>query len=156
MNREILEHKSLQEQVEILLNEVERLEKSDSLTSLASRRGLYEYYIAMERDKNVHVMFIEINNFKKINDVYGYHMGDELLTHTGELIKSCVEGFAARTEGNEFVVIMDAGMSEEEVVKCADKLMAGMHDMDVRKDILSHVSLSIGVVLHHSVTELFS
>lgn len=155
MDRKILEHKSLQEQVDILLDEVKRIEQSDYLTSLASRRGLYDYYMELENEKNIHVMFIDINNFKKVNDVYGYYYGDELLVHLGELIKKCVSGFAARTDGNEFVVMMDGDLSVEEVEMCADRMTANLQDMDVRKDVLSIISLSIGIILNQTAAEAF-
>ncbi len=155
MDRKILEHKEPQEQVRILLDEVKRLEQSDYLTNLASRRGLYEYYDGLDKDKCVHVMFIDINNFKKVNDVYGYQMGDELLICTGKLIQKCIEGVASRTAGNEFAVMMDGQKSEEEVVASANKLFDSLNEMDIRKDILSHITISIGVVLNHPVTESF-
>lgn len=155
MDWKILADKTLQEQIDILQREIIRMEQSDYLTSLASRKGLYEYYNNLDKGQIIHMMFIEINNFKKINDVYGYDMGDNLLINVGELIKSCVNGFASRTEGNEFVVIIDSGMSVEDVAKSADKLVSSMSDMDFRKDILSIVSLSVGVVLNQEVTTSF-
>ena len=155
MDWKILADKTLQEQIEILRREIIRIEQSDYLTSLASRKGLYEYYNGLYKNKIIHMMFIEINNFKKVNDVYGYDMGDNLLIHVGELIKTIVSGFAARMEGNEFVVIIDSDMSVEDVAKSADKLVASLSSMDVRKDILSIVSLSVGVVLNQEVTTSF-
>ena len=155
MNWRMLEKKSPQEQIELLRNEVKRLEQSDYLTSLASRRGLYEYYSELDETSSIHAMFINIDNFKKINDVYGYHMGDELLIYVGELIKNCVEGFHARIEGNEFVVIMNGDISEEQVVESADRLVKQLFEINIREDILSHISLSVGVVLNQRVSEPF-
>jgi len=155
MDWKILDDKTLQEQVEILQREIIRMEQSDYLTSLASRKGLYEYYNSLDKGQIIHMMFIEINNFKKINDVYGYDMGDNLLINVGELIKSCVNGFASRTEGNEFVVIIDSGMSVEDVAKSADKLVSSLADIDVRKDVLSNISLNVGVVLNQEVSTTF-
>ncbi|MBE5939063.1 MAG: EAL domain-containing protein [Lachnospiraceae bacterium] len=155
MDRKILEHKSLEEQVEILLNEVNRAENSDYLTGLASRRGLYEYYTNRDKDKSVHVMFIEVNNFKKVNDVYGYYAGDDVLIQVGRMLREIGKGFAARTEGNEFIVMLDGDMSEKEVIIIADMIFSALNDMDIRKDILSFISLNIGVVLNQKVTESF-
>lgn len=155
MNRRILERKSPQEQIEILLKEIERLERSDFLTNLASRRGLYEHYVELDEDAKIHVMFIDIANFRKITDVYGYNLGDELLIYVGQLIKKTIDGYAARSDDNEFVVMIDGSVSEEQVVDIANSLMASLREMGIRKDILSLMSLSIGVVLNHSVTESF-
>lgn len=155
MDWKILDDKTLQEQVEILQREIIRIEQSDYLTSLASRKGLYEYYNGLDKSKIIHMMFVEINNFKKVNDVYGHDMGDSLLIQVGELIKKCVNGFAARTDGNEFVIIIDSNMSVEDVAKSADKLVLSLHDMDIRKDIISIISLNVGIVLNQEVTSTF-
>jgi len=71
------------------------------------------------------------------------------------LINDCVDGFLARTEGNEYVVMMDGTFEEEEVVKIADNLVSNLYNIDVRSDVLSHISLNIGVVLYQPVNEPF-
>ena len=125
----------------------------DYLTGLASRRGLYDYYYALDKEKIVHAMFIDIDNFKRVNDVYGHSMGDKLLISVSELIKSNTCGFTSRIGGDEYVILFDGSIPEEDMEVMAQKLLCGMEKMDYRKDILSLISLSIGIVLEQPVAQ---
>ena len=51
----------------------------DYLTGLYNRKGLYEKYAELSGKDNVHFMFLDLDNFKTVNDVYGHKSGDELL-----------------------------------------------------------------------------
>lgn len=133
------------------LDEAKHLAYSDYLTGLASRRGLYEYYDSMNKSMVVHAMFIDIDNFKRVNDVYGHKIGDEVIVMISRLINGCVDGFTARIGGDEYVVLIDGNKREEEVVDIAQKLLDNMPKVEFRKDILSHISLSIGIVMHQKV-----
>ena len=59
----------------------------DYLTELANRRGLYGYFDTLENDCIVHAMFLDIDNFKRVNDIYGHSMGDKLLIAISHLIQ---------------------------------------------------------------------
>ncbi len=118
----------------------------DYLTGLANRRGLYDFYGRLEKDRILHAMFIDIDNFKRVNDIYGHSMGDKLLIEISHLIKKFSTGFTSRIGGDEYVVLMDGGLSTEEVEHIASTLIADMGLIDFRADILSLVSLSIGIV----------
>ena len=67
--------------------------ETDYLTGLANRCALNEYYNSIDKELVVHTMFIDIDNFKRVNDIYGHSMGDELLVCISSLIESCVDGF---------------------------------------------------------------
>ena len=47
------------------------LAEYDYLTGLPNRRGLYEFYDILESKDSIHAMFIDIDNFKRVNDIYG-------------------------------------------------------------------------------------
>lgn len=126
----------------------------DYLTALSSRRGLYDYYNSLDVADVVHAMFIDIDNFKRVNDVYGHSMGDKLLIAIGKLIQSHIGGgFASRIGGDEYVVLMDGEIPQLEVEKIAKKLLTDMQKIGFRKDILSLISLSIGIVIGQSVSQ---
>lgn len=125
----------------------------DYLTGLASRRGLYDYYYSLDKETIVHAMFIDIDNFKRVNDVYGHSMGDQLLIGISELIKSHTQGFTSRIGGDEYVVLFDGTIPTEDMSRIAKQLLAGMEHMDYRKDVLSLISLSIGIVLDQPVSQ---
>ena len=132
------------------LNTMKHLAESDYLTGLANRRGLYDYYAELDKEEYIHAMFIDIDNFKRVNDIYGHSMGDKLLIHIGNLIQEFTNGFASRIGGDEFVVLLDAANDEAQLVRIARNLLDGMEELNFRKDILSLVSLSIGIVQNQS------
>lgn len=130
------------------------LAEYDYLTGLANRRGLYQYYSMLERESILHAMFIDIDNFKRVNDIYGHSMGDKLLIEISNLIRKFAHGFTSRIGGDEYVVLLDGALAEHEVTVIAENLLNHMESIDFRKDILSLVSLSIGIVLNQNTSQI--
>lgn len=130
------------------------LAEYDYLTGLPNRRGLYEFYDILESKDSIHTMFIDIDNFKRVNDIYGHSMGDELLICIAKLIEENVSGFTSRIGGDEFVALIDGNMTEDELKSTAETLLRQMENIDFRKDILSNVSLSIGIVTRQRVSTM--
>ena len=116
----------------------------DYLTGLANRRALYDYYATLDQSTIVHAMFLDIDNFKRVNDVHGHSMGDKLLIAVSQLIQKYAQGFTARIGGDEYVILIDGSVSSERVHKIARNLLDNLQNIDFRKDILSLISLSIG------------
>lgn len=125
----------------------------DYLTGLANRRGLYGHYDSLNQDCIVHAMFIDIDNFKRVNDIYGHSMGDKLLIAISHLIQDHAHGFTSRIGGDEYVVILDGELGTDEVENAARSLIDNMEHIDFRTDILSLVSLSIGVVFSQTTSQ---
>ncbi len=132
----------------------EYLYDCDYLTGLVSRRGLYDYYASLDKTCHIHAMFVDIDNFKKVNDIYGHSMGDKLLISVSQLIKSHTGGFTARIGGDEYVILLDASIKPEVVEEIAKSMLEDLEKMDFRKDILSLISLSIGIVFNQSVSQI--
>ena len=132
---------------------VRSLAETDYLTNLANRRGLYAAYSELESGQIIHAMFIDADNFKRVNDAYGHSMGDELLIQIAKLIQKYTKAFVARIGGDEYVVLFKDDKSLEDLEEIAKALLAGMQEMDYRKDILSLVSLSIGIVSNQSTDQ---
>ncbi len=130
----------------------------DYLTGLVSRRGLYDYYASLDKNCYVHALFVDIDNFKRVNDIYGHSMGDKLLISVSQLIKThtsgCTGGFTARIGGDEYVLLMDASIKPEDVEQIAKDMLADLENIDFRRDILSLISLSIGIVFNQSVSQI--
>lgn len=86
----------------------------DQLTKLYNRRYLdtrlpADIHAAVERKTALSVIFIDVDNFKHINDTYGHATGDLVLQATAEALQSCIGGdgdWAARFGGDEFVVCL--------------------------------------------------
>lgn len=132
------------------LDEAKRLAECDYLTGLANRRGLCNYYDALHKDTILHAMFIDIDNFKRVNDSYGHSVGDQLLVNISQLIQKYAHGFTSRIGGDEYVVLLDGNMTQDEVVQIARNLLKNIHNIDFRRDILLTVSLSIGIVMYQN------
>lgn len=130
--------------------ELRHLAESDYLTGLANRRGLHAFYDELPKNGFVHAIFIDIDNFKRVNDVYGHSMGDELLTNISRLIQENTKAFASRIGGDEYVVLLDGDKTQEELEDIAKTLLTKLECIEFRKDILSLVSLSIGIVMSQS------
>lgn len=120
--------------------------EKDYLTGLANRRGLYDYYASLEDESIIHAMYIDIDNFKRVNDIYGHSMGDKLLIAISNLIQNYTHGFCSRIGGDEYVVLLDGILAVAETEAIAESLIKNMELIDFRGDILSLVSLSIGIV----------
>lgn len=109
----------LTKELEILLKEKERLNKKltrSSLTGVFSRsyfQESYDEYISSlsnnKRMENKHwIAFIDIDKFKKVNDVYGHTVGDEILIEFGRILvnKSEETYMPARYGGDEFIIFL--------------------------------------------------
>lgn len=104
----------------IFANQIESHEKrlihqatTDSLTNIANRRYFFDkgQTLLVESNKQDHalnVCLIDLDYFKKINDTYGHHIGDQCLISTCEVIKSLCQpnDLFARIGGEEFALIM--------------------------------------------------
>jgi len=126
----------------------------DYLTGLISRRGLYDYYASLDKSKFIHAMFLDIDNFKRVNDVYGHSMGDKLLICVSQLIQSHTDGFTSRIGGDEYVILLDASIKPNDVEILAQTMLEDLENLDFRKDILSLISLSIGIVFNQPVSQI--
>jgi len=100
----------------------------DPLTGLPNRRAAARYLdeslaLARTTDAPVWVLFIDIDEFKAVNDTFGHHVGDELLIKVGLRAGRALRGddLLCRLGGDEFVVIC-AGSAREQVLVPADRL----------------------------------
>jgi len=94
---------------ERLLEEANYKSTHDLLTNLFNR----EYFIKRidilcENHKNFVIAFLDLDNFKYVNDTFGHDIGDEILKNTAEIIRRNIKGkdIAARFGGDEFVIAL--------------------------------------------------
>ncbi|KAA0019480.1 GGDEF domain-containing protein [Antrihabitans cavernicola] len=100
---------------------VERADR-DPLTGLPNRTVLMRELDAMSSEEPRCVMFIDLNGFKSVNDLYGHDVGDELLKIAGHRIRAAIRihDVVARFGGDEFVVVTREG--REQVMPFAQRL----------------------------------
>ncbi len=127
--------------------------EKDYLTNLPNRRSLYQYYLNLPQENKIHAMFLDVDNYKKVNDIHGHNMGDQLLVCIANFLIAEDIGFVARLGGDEFVIILDGTIPMDEVPSIAEHLIKGFKEMDFRKDVLSLISLSVGVIRNQEVKQ---
>ena len=164
ITREITERKRLEEQVH-------QLAFHDPLTRLANRRLMLDHLEqAMSASKRSQrhsaLLFLDLDNFKPLNDTYGHGVGDLLLIEVAERLKACVReaDTVARFGGDEFVVLLSElstqpGEATEQAVAVADKIRLCLAELYVLKTAPSapaighHCTASIGVAIFHGRDE---
>lgn len=85
----------------------ERLAHEDVLTGLPNRRR-FERRMVLRDWRRLHLLMIDVDRFKRINDDHSHNVGDEVLRRIGEILRSGIRSndFAARLAGDEFVVAL--------------------------------------------------
>lgn len=114
--------------------ELERVVRTDPLTGLANRRGFFEYAAKLFGDLRgpstgpLALMMIDVDHFKRVNDIHGHVAGDEILKRVGLMIREAVRGgrdsspsLVARVGGEEFAVVL-AGMDAVEASAVAERV----------------------------------
>jgi len=128
------------------LKEAEAQARNDPLTGLANRRRLVEFLSKLEIEPVSFVM-MDIDLFKKFNDLYGHDVGDKVLTDLAEVFGECVrdEDMVARLGGEEFCVVFP-GCGIDKATELSERLRMAVevHDFKTSAGPLS-VSISLGV-----------
>jgi len=125
----------------------------DPLTLLPNR-ALFNDRLAQANVRNarrhgsVGVLFLDLDNFKLINDSLGHQAGDSLLVAAANRLKTCirVEDTVARIGGDEFVVLLES-TSEDEAVKTTERIEQAFAQPFVIKDREFIITVSSGIAL---------
>ncbi len=131
----------------------------DTLTKLANRRLLterLEHAIAIQaRTENYGaLLFLDLDNFKLLNDTQGHGVGDELLIEVAHRLKACVRetDTVARLGGDEFIVLLgEPGTASDsaavQVKTVAEKIVSILAEPYSLSSVVHNCSSSIGIVL---------
>jgi diguanylate cyclase (GGDEF)-like protein/PAS domain S-box-containing protein len=143
----------------------QHLAHHDPLTDLPNRllfNARLEHALERaRREKNrVAVLFLDLDNFKSINDSLGHPTGDKLLQKVAERLTRLLrnEDTVARVAGDEFIIILDGVGSPEDASLVAEKLMADFENPVQLAGESLHISFSVGIAVFpddgETVTEL--
>ena len=138
-----------------MMDYVTHLATHDQLTGLVGRAVLQDRIVqAVERARRygtkVAIFVLDLDQFKRINDLLGHWAGDQVLLETASRLRQAVRSSdtVARMGGDEFVVVMEDITSVADVEHCASTLVTRFApEMSVEEHML-HVSASVGVCIY--------
>ena len=147
-SRDITDRKVIQQRIQ-------HLAYHDNLTGLPNRSLLQDRLAhsiarAERGNKRVGVLFIDLDNFKNINDTLGHDVGDELLRQVTRRLSECVrlEDTIARQGGDEFIVLLDSLEDGRGASVVAQKILNALRRAFVLGGTEQHVSASVGIALY--------
>lgn len=125
----------------------------DSLTGLHSRAALErrlekQFVSALDSQKPLTLLMIDLDHLKQLNDQYGHITGDDALRAVGRTIRQCIRetDFAARYGGDEFVVLlMNTHADTAQMVAERIRLLLTKNALDNPSGQKLHISASIGI-----------
>lgn len=135
----------------LILEEEQQLSRTDALTGVANRRLFYEtlqseIVRSRRNGRPFTLVYIDIDNFKRINDSIGHTKGDDALVFVASTLKGQVRetDIVGRIGGDEFVVLL-VECGEEDARRVIDKIRQKIDDTALGK-IGSGLTLSIGAL----------
>ena len=133
---------------------LEELATRDQLTGLTNRSLFSDRLdqalaLGAREQRNVAVLFMDIDRFKNINDSLGHHCGDEVLVEVSSRIVHALRASdtVARLGGDEFAVILGGSSTPEEAAAAGERVLAAMRPPFTGAGIEFFVGASIGVAL---------
>ena len=132
--------------------------KLDPLTRILNRRGFYIEYEKVKKEyKNISILVIDIDYFKKINDNFGHGVGDEILVKVSALLtfEKRVDENYCRWGGEEFVILLPE-KNEKEIIEFAKDLSLKLNH-NIEKPDGEAVTVSIGIsmgTVHENIEEI--
>ncbi len=146
--RDITDRKAIQQRIQ-------HLAYHDALTELPNRSLMQDRISqaigrAVRSTKRFAVMYIDIDNFKNINDTLGHDVGDELLRQVAKRLNASVRihDTIARQGGDEFIVLLDRLEGHQGATRVAQKILDALRAAFTLGGTNQHVSGSIGIALY--------
>lgn len=123
----------------------------DTLTSLPNRllfidRLEQSILHAKHQKIELHVLFLDLDRFKEINDSYGHEIGDQLLKAISKRLRQCIreEDTVARLGGDEFTILL-ADMDQNSVTQVLKEILASMQEPIILGETPLYTTFSIGI-----------
>lgn len=140
-------------EIKVAQTEIRHLASHDPLTNLANRRQLNERLAILAeqwagRSDLVALLYLDVNQFKIINDTHGHDAGDELLTAVAERLRSAVPDgtLVCRIGGDEFVVLLEGLPSTAAAAVAANRILDCVQADPLHcKNIRMRPSVSMGI-----------
>ncbi|NLY47786.1 MAG: EAL domain-containing protein [Clostridiales bacterium] len=151
MHEELLAN---EEQLRSNYDHIEYLAYHDTLTSLPNKLAFLDHVnsslISSDGSNKSHaVFFIDLDNFKTVNDTLGHEYGDALLVHTARILTEITENeMLARAGGDEFLIYKENISSKEEAKEFASRIIDRfMEPIEVGGEYI-YLTTSIGIAIY--------
>ncbi len=135
--------------------QIEFLAYHDKLTSLPNRVSFsnmmrYKINTCNEKNELLGVGYIDIDNFKPINDNWGHHIGNLLLIQVSKNFQDALSenSMVARLGGDEFVILFTGFKTQDEIIEDVERVMKLVACTYYINDIVIELSVSIGVAIY--------
>lgn len=143
------------QQIEENQEDLKHLVYYDPLTELPNRKMIIEqlnYYIAeaKETKKQIYIVIIDLDNFKKVNDTMGHYMGDLLLQAVTERLGKHIheKDTLGHIGGDEFAIIIDRDFKEEEIYQYIESIRKCLLESFTLKNCVLRTSASFGIAVY--------
>jgi diguanylate cyclase (GGDEF)-like protein len=152
LSRSLAELAMKNQQLHAVINQLESMARTDDLTGLANRRWLNlmlegNWAEATRNNLPLACLMIDLDGFKRVNDQFGHHCGDEMLRLAGKVIQACCRSVdtMARYGGDEFCVLLPHAEATE-ALQVAERILQEFgHTMSRLPFEMPRLSMSIGV-----------
>lgn len=146
--RDITEHKKIE-------RIIDRKASYDHLTGLPNKTLFFDRFDLMiarakRNQERFAIMFLDLDDFKHVNDDYGHHVGDNVLQAMSMRMQECLResDTLARIGGDEFTLLLPQVNNTDEVVLIAEKLTAAINRSLVIGGKNHRLSVSIGIAIY--------
>ncbi len=128
----------------------------DTLTNLPNRNSFMQalenaLIEAEQKNAMLALLFIDLDEFKWVNDTLGHNCGDEVLKEVAKRLQASVRAsdMVARLGGDEFVIFMPKVVDNDSIQMVAERIIAALHQpIKTTKQIIKHFSGSIGITVY--------
>lgn len=123
----------------------------DPLTGLANRHLFNQRLrdalsVAEDRVRHVALLYLDLDDFKSVNDTQGHNFGDSLLREVGERLRREMGDGAlcARLGGDEFAILMETAAGDGMLIECAHRILAAVREPFMIEGQAIYTSTSVG------------
>lgn len=131
--------------------QIHQLSVTDELTGLRNRRGFYllaepALELARRNGHGCHLAFLDVNGLKRVNDLYGHEMGDNLISDTAAVLRGTLRtsDIVARMGGDEFCVLVND--PDGDLTTLRKRILDAFQTFNATHDRPYRLSASIGLI----------
>lgn len=135
--------------------DMSQIAMTDTLTQLPNRRAFEQQLAAgirrcSRQESSLAVAFIDLDDFKPINDTYGHHVGDEVLRIVAQRLNSAVRhcDLVGRIGGDEFLALIEDIKSSQDIVTIIERVISTLRDVLYVQHHELHISASVGIAVY--------